>query len=286
MKVNLNTNKIIIGVTQFGMPYGIMNKFRLNRKEKLKQILNFSKKKKIQTLYTSKYYGDSNKLLGNENLDFFKIITKFKCNDLLKSDFKLELNNQKKKFKKNKMILMLDGFEKLDYKKSLDVYNILLNLRKKKYIIRFGYSIYNFKNLKKICKNFKPDILQCPFSVFDRRLEKSKLLEFLNYNKIEIHVRSIFLQGLLTVNPEELPKKFFKWKKNFEKFNNQMSTYKVSNLSGCLNFVQNNKYVDKILIGVDNINQLKEILRVKTNKKIKFTNFDIKDEKLINPSRW
>jgi len=65
-----------------------------------------------------------------------------------------------------------------------------------------------------------------------------------------------------------------------------MSTYKVSNLSGCLNFVQNNKYVDKILIGVDNINQLKEILRVKTNKKIKFTNFDIKDEKLINPSRW
>ena len=131
MKVNLNTNKIIIGVTQFGMPYGIMNKFRLNRKEKLKQILNFSKKKKIQTLYTSKYYGDSNKLLGNENLDFFKIITKFKCNDLLKSDFKLELNNQKKKFKKNKMILMLDGFEKLDYKKSLDVYNILLNLRKK-----------------------------------------------------------------------------------------------------------------------------------------------------------
>ena len=65
-----------------------------------------------------------------------------------------------------------------------------------------------------------------------------------------------------------------------------MSTYKVSNLSGCLNFVQNNKYVDKILIGVDNINQLEEILRVETNKKIKFTNFDINDEKLINPARW
>ncbi|MDC1091452.1 aldo/keto reductase [Candidatus Pelagibacter ubique] len=282
----MNTNKIIIGVTQFGMPYGIMNKFSFNRKKKLKQILNFSKKKKIQTLYTSKYYGDSNKLLGNENLNFFKIITKFKCNDLLKSDFKLELNNQKKNFKKNKMILMLDGFEKLDYKKSLKIYNILLNLKKDKYIIKFGYSIYNFKNLKKICKNFKPDILQCPFSVFDRRLEKGKLFQFLNNNKIEIHVRSIFLQGLLTVNPEKLPRKFFKWKKNFEKFNNHMSTYKVSNLSGCLNFVQNNKYVDKILIGVDNINQLEEILKVKTNKKIKFRNFDIKDEKLINPARW
>ena len=79
-----------------------MNKFRFNRIKKLKQVLNFSKKKKIQTLYTSKYYGDSNRLLGNENLDSFKIITKFKCNDLLKSDFKLELNNQKKILRKIK----------------------------------------------------------------------------------------------------------------------------------------------------------------------------------------
>jgi len=144
LKVNLNTNKIIIGVTQFGMPYGIMNKFRFNRKKKLKQILNFKKKKKIQTLYTSKYYGDSNKLLGNENLNFFKIITKFKCNDLLNSDFKLELNNQKKNFKKNKVILMLDGFENLDNKKSLDVYNILLNLKKKKFIICFFFFFFYF----------------------------------------------------------------------------------------------------------------------------------------------
>lgn len=65
-----------------------------------------------------------------------------------------------------------------------------------------------------------------------------------------------------------------------------MSNYKVSNLSGCLNFVLNNKYIDKILIGVDNLNQLKEILRVKHNDKIKFINFDIKDEKLIDPSIW
>ena len=32
-------------MTQFGMPYGIMNKSKNDRKKKLKQILNFSKKK-------------------------------------------------------------------------------------------------------------------------------------------------------------------------------------------------------------------------------------------------
>ena len=79
------------------MPYGIMNKSPYNRQSKLKKILSFSKKKKIQALYTSKYYGDANKLLGNENLSFFKIFTKFKCNDLLKKKFKLKLDYQKKK---------------------------------------------------------------------------------------------------------------------------------------------------------------------------------------------
>jgi len=317
----LNTNKIIIGVTQFGMTYGIMNKSRFNRKKTFKQILKFSKKNKIQTLYTSRYYGNSNKMLSNENLNFFKIITKLKCEDLLKNNFKFELNSQKKNFKKKELILMLDGFERLnskemtkvynnllDFKKKnfkkkelilmLDgferlnskemtkVYNNLLDLKEKNYLNKFGYSIYNFKNLKKLCKNFKPDILQCPYNVFDRRIEKNNLLKFLNINKIEIQARSIFLQGLLLTTPQKLPKKFFKWKKNFERFSNAMSNYKVSNLSGCLNFVLNNKYIDKILIGVDNLNQLKEILRVKHNDKIKFINFDIKDEKLIDPSTW
>lgn len=282
----MNINKIIIGVTQFGMPYGIMNKSKNDRKKKLKQILNFSKKKNIKALYTSKYYGNSNKLLGFENLHHFKIFTKFKSEDLLNKKFILELNEVKNILKKDPPILMLDGFEKLSPKKALKIYDILLYLKKNKKIDRFGYSIYLFKDLKKICKNFKPDILQCPYSIIDRRLEKKSLLKYLKFNKIEVHVRSIFLQGLLVVDPLKLPKKFLKWKKIFQKFSKSMSDHQVSNLSGCLNFVQNNKYIDQILIGVDNIKQLKEISNVKTNKKIKYPNIFSKNEKLINPSKW
>ena len=83
-----------------------------------------------------------------------------------------------------------------------------MNLKKDKLIKKFGYSIYDFKNLKKICKSFKPDILQCPYSILDRRIEKNNLLEFLKHNKIELHVRSIFLQGLLTSNPKNYQKSF------------------------------------------------------------------------------
>ena len=83
----------------------------------------------------------------------------------------------KKKLKKD-LILMLDRFENLKNRERSKIYNILLDLKKDKKINRFGYSIYSFKNLKKICNQFKPNILQCPYNVIDRRLEEKNYYNF------------------------------------------------------------------------------------------------------------
>ncbi len=282
----MKKNKVILGVTQFGLNYGLLNQHNLNKKKKLKQILKYSKKKGINSLYTSPYYGNANKFLASENLNNFTIYIKFKSQDLFKKNFSKEIKKIKKKLKKNDLILMLDGFEKLKKREKLKIYNILLDLKKDKKINRFGYSIYSFINLKKICHEFKPNILQCPYNVIDRRLEEKKLLQFLKINKIEIHVRSIFLQGLLILHYSKHSSKFSKWKKIFKKFHDQIQYYKISNLDGCLNFIEKNKYIDKILLGVDNIDQLQEICSFKYNGKVKFPKIYVKDERLINPSKW
>ena len=193
----MRKSKVILGITQFGLNYGILNRHNSNKKKKLKQILKFSKKKGINSIYSSKYYGNANRFLATVNLNYFKIYIKFKSQDLLKKNFSEDFEKIKKKLKKNNLILMLDRFENLKNRERLKIYNILLDLKKDKKINRFGYSIYSFKNLKKICHKFKPNILQCPYNVIDRRLEEKKVLQFLKVNKIEIHVRSIFLQGLL-----------------------------------------------------------------------------------------
>ena len=282
----MRKSKVILGVTQFGLNYGILNQHNSNKKKKLKQILNFSKKKGINSIYSSKYYGNANKFLATENLNYFKLYIKFKSQDLLKKNFLEDFEKMKKKLKKNNLILMLDRFENLKNRERLKIYNILLDLKKDKKINRFGYSIYSFKNLKKICHEFKPNILQCPYNVIDRRLEEKKLLQFLKINKIEIHVRSIFLQGLLILHYSKHPRKFLNWKKIFKKFDDQIQHYKISNLDWCLNFIEKNKYINKILLGVDNIDQLREICSFKNNEKIKFPKMYVKDEKLINPSKW
>ena len=96
----MKINQIIIGVTQFGMQYGIFNKSHTYKRKKLRQILIFSKKKKIRSLYTSKYYGNANHFLKSENLKNFNIYLKYKPKDLLNSKFIYDLNKKKDILKK------------------------------------------------------------------------------------------------------------------------------------------------------------------------------------------
>ena len=76
------------------------------------------------------------------------------------------------------------------------LYKVLKKIKKNKLIINFGYSIYSFKNLEKIIINFKPDLIQCPYNVFDRRIENIKIKNILkkkknkSSSKINIFTRS------------------------------------------------------------------------------------------------
>ena len=94
-----------------------------------------------------------------------------------------------------------------------------------------------------------------------------------------IYVRSIFLQGLLLDSRNMKIKNNFL--KNFHKFaqNRQLSV--------CLNFVKKNKFVDKYIIGIQSLKNLKEILNTKINSRIIYPKFlASNDKKLIDPRLW
>ena len=90
--------------------------------------------------------------------------------------------------------------------------NILKYLKKGKLAKKIGVSGYNPNEIKKILKIWKPDVIQLPFNIFDQRLISSKVIDLLYKKKIEIHVRSIFLQGMLVRT--KIPKKLKKFKKD------------------------------------------------------------------------
>ena len=152
-------------------------------------------------------------------------------------------------------------------------------------IKKIGLSIYDFEKAIKILKKFKFDIIQCPYNVIDRRLDKKNYINFFKKKKIEIHVRSIFLQGLLLM--KNRPKKFKKWIKIFDLWDQVIKRGNFKPESHAINFVLKNKIINKIVIGFENSHQLMKVFMNYKKLNCNYSNkIKSNDLNLINPNNW
>jgi len=284
--------KIALGTANFGQKYGLVGKI-IKSDKKIKKIIQFANNSKIKLIDTSNNYGSSETLLGNNNLKNFKIITKLKIsNDEKKSNNlenivfnKVEESLLKLNIKKLYAILLHESND-LKSNKRHKLIKVLKKLKKRNLVSKIGISIYNPKELNFIWPFWKPDIVQCPFNILDRRIYESGWLKKLKKNKTEIHVRSIFLQGLLLQNEKSMPRKFKKWKNIFKKWNNYCKKENISKIQGCINFIKSFKKISFVIIGFENIKQVKNIISYFENDRKSYTTIACNDIRLIDPRLW
>ena len=273
--------KLILGTAQFGYPYGVNNikKKRINIRN-INKVFEFYTKNNLNQIDTAESYGVNFDNLRKFNL---KIDTKFVLNKKKKNENELLDLINKYKIKKKKSIntIYIHDPENLFLKSGRKTFNILKNLKKKKFFNKIGISIYDLYLLKKIIKNFKIDVVQVPYSILDRRFEN--YFKVLKKKNILIHVRSIFLQGALISNYKNRITRSPEVK-NFKKLVNK---YKINSKYACIHFVLKNRLVNKIIIGVDSHKQLKEILGYTYNVKFNYLE-DISslNTKIIDPRNW
>jgi len=100
-------------------------------------------------------------------------------------------------------------------------------------------------------------------------------------------LRSIFLQGLFTLDEKKIPKYFDKWKKNIKEIKIISKKYNISIINLCISHALNLNYKDKkIIIGVKNLNQLNEIIKFKKCKIKNLQKLRVTQKKLILPYLW
>ena len=177
----MKTSKIILGTAQLIKNYGICS---LNTTVKdFEEILKLAKKNNINCIDTAISYPNVLKKLSKLDLSGFKIINKFpkiksqNVNDLSKEIHNfLDKSYQNLKEKKIDTLLLHD----LDDIKDNDKVNFfiknIIELKKKYQINKFGISIYDPKILNEINYLDQIDVIQAPFNLIDRELEKSKIL--------------------------------------------------------------------------------------------------------------
>ncbi|MDA9172824.1 aldo/keto reductase [Candidatus Pelagibacter sp.] len=291
--------KIGIGTAQLGMKYGIANKSSKITLNNFEKILNYSLKKKIFLIDTANTYGNSEDKIGalfskNKKFTKFKVITKL--NSLRKFDNKniypkilklITLSIKKMNVKKLDGVLLHDMNDLKSYK-SEKIIQTLYEIKKKGLISKLGISAYDIRDVLKYTKKFNFDFIQFPLNIFDQRILDKKILKKLKDRKIEIHIRSIFLQGLLLMSKNNLPNKF-KSNVNLKKWYEFLLKNNISALEACTDFIKSKKIYSKAIIGFDNYKQFLEFLKYFSNKKklnLSYKDFSVKNFKLINPSKW
>lgn len=285
MKRNILIKKIIIGSANFTQKYGADLK-QINNKE-IRKILKIAKKNNISKIDTAENY-IKNKTAFNSIDKNFTFFSKIKPNSKWVS-----LKYCQKKIDKHFQIfnscifetLLIHDIKILFTKSGQKIFKNLEKLKERKYFKKIGISIYDTKCLDYLIYKYKFDVVQCPFNIFDRRIITSGWFKKLKKKKIEIHVRSIFLQGLI-VNENIFRKKYFKkWEGLFVDWFKYLKTNKISPIDFCMSDLLNYRF-DKVIVGINSSENLKDILNFKIIGKNKMINFKINDKMLIDPRNW
>jgi aryl-alcohol dehydrogenase-like predicted oxidoreductase len=153
---------------------------------------------------------------------------------------------------------------------------------------KIGVSVYDSDQIDHLLSEYDIDIVQLPINILDQRLINSGHLRKLKDCNVEIHARSVFLQGLLLMSSEDIPSYFNPILDDLIKIKKAASGIGVSSLELALSFVASVKEVDKVIIGVNEVKQLMEIInasQIYVNPR-DFESLAIYDSNFLNPSNW
>lgn len=281
--------KISIGSAQWGSEYGISNISGIPSSNTVNKIITYANSNNIRMIDTARAYGNAESKIGETISNDFDIVSKIIVNEENSSKIKNLVNDSLLKLKINSIYGFLIHNPK-ELLKDTKTWEALKNEKSEGKIKKIGYSVYEPKDLQMLFKKkLIPDIVQLPYNILDRKFES--YIDSLKKKKIEIHVRSVFLQGLYFMDANCLPSKLLPLRNPLIKLKKLCKSRSLSMLELCLSFVLKNKNIDYIIVGVESLQQLIQINKVFKNNDnpLKAKWFDLNfscNENLLNPSNW
>ncbi len=221
-------------------------------------MLDFAGGNGIAMLDTAEAYGEAEAVIAayhRQTGKRFSIISKFKG------------QAQLEEYTRGKITML--GIDQLysymfhnykDYEGNTGLINELKDLKEKGLIKKIGISIYTNEELAAVTEDEDIELIQLPFNLLDNNSQRGALLVKAKEMGKEIHVRSVFLQGLFFKDTATFPGKLAPLAPYVEKLQHLAVVHEVPLNQLALNYALAQPYIDKVLIGVDSIEQLRENL--------------------------
>ncbi len=292
--------KLALGSAQFGLDYGISNRTGRTPLDVARAIVERALSQGLDLIDTAPGYGVSEEILGRVlervlERDVPRIVTKtphFPEERITRehaSTLRESLATSLDRLKRDRVYgLLIHAADDLRKPGGEHLYQAMCDLRHEGLVERVGASLYTVDQLRDLRSRYELDLLQVPINVLDQRLLRSGELDALSDGGVEIHARSVFLQGALLMEVDDLPSVFNRHRASLKRYRALLHDRGWSPVEAALGFVLALTPVDRVVCGVNTLEQWEELARVSPRAidASQLFDFGIADERALNPSRW
>jgi len=295
-------SKLMLGTVQLGMDYGIANSNGKPGKKDSFNLLNHALQNGISSLDTARHYG-SEEIIGESGLsNNYAVVSKFKLSkaELISKDEAIKAAIKSVKMSCQALKLSQLPFclfhQDKDHplEKVADLLPAVLSALKNEGLIAIGgISVYYPNELLLINGLDNIEAVQVPMNVFDLRVLKNGSLQKLAAHNTAVFIRSVFLQGLLLMDPLKLPEYLQDAKKYLLLLSDLSKSSGISLGQLVFSYVRDTPGVTSLVIGAENPHQITQNTKLldgpalsdRTRQSIEELFMDI-PERLITPGIW
>ena len=273
-----------LGTVQFGQAYGISNGRGRVPEVDVRAILARAARAGINLLDTAANYGEAENVLSEMDTSEFRLVSKT-VSVRQGVDRVVARARQSARVLGRLNLLLVHSASDLLGPQGEDLWRALRALKDEGVTDGIGISAYVAEDPAGLAKRFQPDAMQVPFSLLDQRLLRNGSLARLKELGVEVHVRSLFLQGLLFM--ETLPEGLKHAAPALEAVKTRLAAAGTTPLAAALGFVLAQPEVDIAVVGVAAVKQLSEILSsLAPPPDLDWAACALDDARVLTPSLW
>jgi aryl-alcohol dehydrogenase-like predicted oxidoreductase len=291
----IGATRLALGTVQFGLPYGVANTQGQVGFEEAEAMLGAMRIAGIDTIDTAIAYGEAETVLGRIGVSGFRLISKVPAlreptlavDDWVVAQVEASLERLRAPRLGG---LMLHAPDDLLGPYGSDLARGLLRARDAGLAERIGLSVYSPEQLAALVDRLPLEIIQIPLNVFDRRFVETGWLDRLVADDVEVHARSVFLQGLLLMPSDRIPSRFAPFRSLIDGWYSWLAgdaAAGMSTVQACLAHVASYASVSRLVVGADSLAQLHDIIEAASAIPLRAPkSLASPATPLINPAQW
>ncbi|HYE43347.1 MAG TPA: aldo/keto reductase [Caulobacteraceae bacterium] len=280
-----------LGAAQFGMDHGVSNLRGRVPEDEVRLILDTAAINGVAVVDTAPAYGDSERLLG-QSWPFpspFRVVARTVPLDegLDRVETRARRSLERMGLSRGYALLVQSADDLLG-PDGPKLWDRLQRLRDEGVFQKIGVSVYASDEPVLLARRFRPDLIQLPCSLLDQRPVRDGTLRALADLGVEVHLRSIFLQGLLFIDRDRLPPGLADAGPRLSRIRRALAEAGADPLRAALAFAQTRPEASTAVVGVTSAAELRAILAASHAPvpDLDWASLALDDPRALDPRRW